>query len=197
MYGGGVKLFKISELCIINPSKNEIKHLSDNLLVSFIEMASVSNNGYIERKVDRALGTLRKGSYTYFKENDVIIAKITPCMENGKCALAVNLTNQIGIGSSEFHIFRANETIYPQFLFFSLNRKEVRIEAEKNMTGTSGHRRVPSSFYENLQIPVPPLAEQEKIIAEVTQYEQAITQLETQMQGCADKKKAVLDRLLK
>lgn len=183
---------------MLNPSKSEIKLLDDGLIVSFVEMASVSNDGFIEHKIDKPLGELRKGSYTYFRENDVIIAKITPCMENGKSALATELTNQVGMGSSEFHVFRANqEKILPAFLFHSLNRKTIRQNAEKNMTGSSGHRRVPISFYEHLKIPVPDLATQEKIVAEVSEIEEKITILQATMAGVAEKKKAVLERFLK
>ena len=78
-------------------------------MVSFIEMASVSDEGYISEKVDRPLGEVLKGSYTYFSEGDIIIAKITPCMENGKCAIARNLTNHIGFGSSEFHVLECGK----------------------------------------------------------------------------------------
>ncbi|MFK8265271.1 restriction endonuclease subunit S [Capnocytophaga cynodegmi] len=194
---GGVKHLKINELCILNPSKSEIKDIPSTTLVSFVEMASVSNDGYIENKLDRELGGLRKGSYTYFRENDILIAKITPCMENGKCALAKELTNGIGMGSSEFHIFRANnEKINNGFLFYFLNREAIRKEAEKNMTGSSGHRRVPISFYEKLQIPVPPLAKQQEIVSEIEGYEAEILKLEKIMQQSAERKKAVLERYL-
>ncbi len=83
-------------------------------------------------------------------------------MENGKCAIATGLTNKIGFGSSEFHVLRSNEQIINKYLFGYLNRETIRQMAEKRMTGASGHRRVPISFYENLQIPVPPMPEQEK-----------------------------------
>ena len=73
-----------SDVSEINPTKSEIKKIDDNTLVSFVEMASVSDGGFIADSVDRLLRDLRKGSYTYFAENDIIIAKITPCMENGK-----------------------------------------------------------------------------------------------------------------
>lgn len=160
-------------------------------------MASVSNYGFIESKINKPLGELRKGSYTYFAENDVIIAKITPCMENGKCALATGLSNGIGMGSSEFHVFRAKEqNILPAFLFYSLNRETIRKEAEKQMTGSSGHRRVPISFYENLQIVVPDLPEQQKIIGEIEKLENQIAELEAQIEGVADMKKAVLKAFL-
>lgn len=190
---GGVKRFKISELCLTNPSKSEIRQLADDLIVSFIEMSSVSNHGYIEHKVDKLLGEVRKGSYTYFAENDVIIAKITPCMENGKCALATGLTNGIALGSSEFHVFRSkSDELNPKFLFYFLNRESIRKEAEKNMTGASGHRRVPIGFYESLIVPLPEPTEQQKIITQIEQYEQEIQKAEMVMSGIAERKKAVL-----
>lgn len=162
-------------------------------MVSFIEMSSVSNHGYIEHKVDKLLGEVRKGSYTYFAENDVIIAKITPCMENGKCALATGLTNGIALGSSEFHVFRSkSDELNPKFLFYFLNRESIRKEAEKNMTGASGHRRVPIGFYESLIVPLPEPTEQQKIITQIEQYEQEIQKAEMVMSGIAERKKAVL-----
>lgn len=160
-------LQQLSSICAINVPKSEISNLSDDTLISFVEMASVSNDGYIENKVDRPLGEVRKGSYTYFAEGDIIIAKITPCMENGKCALATNLTNHIGFGSSEFHVFRVNpEIIDNRYLFKILNTAQIRNAAIKAMTGASGHRRVPETFYSELKIPVPPISVQQQIVDE-------------------------------
>lgn len=150
-----------------NPSKSAIADLPGDTIVSFIEMAAISNDGHIVGAVNRLLGTLRKGSYTYFRENDVIVAKITPCMENGKCALTTRLTNGIGMGSSEFHVFRCGDSILPEYLFAFLNRDAIRVAAEAVMTGSSGHRRVPITFYQQLQIPLPPLYEQQKIVEEI------------------------------
>lgn len=107
----GHPLTRVSDLAEINPSKSEVRNVDLNTTVSFVEMASVSENGYISHKEDRSLKNVKKGSYRYFTEGDVIIAKITPCMENGKCAIATGLTNQIGFGSSEFHVFRVNEVL--------------------------------------------------------------------------------------
>lgn len=160
-------LRQLDSLCKINVSKSEIADLPDDITVSFVDMASVSNDGYIEKKVDRSLGEVRKGSYTYFRDGDIIIAKITPCMENGKCALAKDLTNGIGFGSSEFHVFRADPKIIDnRYLFKLLNTNQIREAAIKSMTGASGHRRVPESFYSELQIPVPPMPVQHRIIDE-------------------------------
>ena len=163
---------KISSFAILNPSKKEISNIDNNTKVSFIEMASVSNDGFIQEKVEKSLKELRKGSFTYFKENDIIIAKITPSMENGKCAIAKGLSNALGLGSSEFNVIRVNESINNKYLFFILNTNEVRAEAEHQMTGASGHRRVPISFYGDLKIPLPPKDIQEKIVKEIESLEE-------------------------
>jgi len=135
-------------------------------LVSFIPMESLSNDGGIIEKADKSIAEVIRGGYTYFAEGDILIAKITPCMENGKCAIASGLTNGIGFGSSEFHVFRTNEEVLTKYLFLYLNRPSVRKIAASNMTGASGHRRVPISFYENLSVPLPPLVVQEEVVAE-------------------------------
>lgn len=195
--GGGLNLVKMRDLCQFNPSKSEIRNISNDILISFIEMSSVSNNGYIENKIDKKLSEVKKGSYTYFCENDIIIAKITPCMENGKCALATNLTNKIGFGSSEFHVVRANTTkIKNEFLFYFLNRDSIRKSAERHMAGSSGHRRVPISFYETLEIPLIELDEQQKIIVQIQSLENQIKQAEGIISQTADKKKAILTKYL-
>ncbi len=187
----------VQELCSgINPSKSDIRNVSDDMFVSFVDMPSVSNDGFIETKVDKTMGELRKGSYTYFSEKDIIIAKITPCMENGKCAIAKGLTNGIGMGSSEFHVFRIKDGYSTEFVFAYLNRENIRKEAAKNMTGASGHRRVPISFYQNLQIPVPSLSEQKRIVAEIEQYKAKIAEAKAIMSGCADRKKKILEKYL-
>ena len=140
--------------------------------------------------VDRKLGDLRSGGYTYFAENDIIIAKITPCMENGKCAIATGLTNKIALGSSEFHVFRCSKEINRSFLFSLLNMKNVRNAAILNMTGASGHRRVPESFYRSLQIPLPPLNIQQKIVEECKKVDEEFNTsrmtMETYRQKIAD-----------
>lgn len=157
----------------LNPKK-EINNYDENMLVSFVEMASVSDKGYIERKINKPLKEVKKG-YTYFIENDVLIAKITPCMENGKCAIATNLTNNIGFGSTEFHIFRAKSGLKPNFLFYNLNQEAIREQAAIAMTGASGHKRVPISFYENLTIPLPPLEIQTKITQSIETIQSQIS----------------------
>lgn len=120
-----------------------------------------------------------------------IIAKITPCMENGKCAIAEGLTNGIGFGSSEFHTFRCHASeILTKFLFLLLNQTTVRKAAEDAMTGASGHRRVPAAFYEEMLIPVPPIPVQQQVIDECAkideEYNATRMSIETYRQKTAD-----------
>ena len=135
-------------------------------------MSSVSNEWYIIFSENRKIKDLKKRWFTYFREDDIILAKITPCMENGKCAIAKHLMNGIWFWSSEFHVFWCQKTkILPEYLFSLLNQEKIRKIAETNMTGTSGHRRVPIEFYEKLDIPLPPLDIQEQIVREMEEVE--------------------------
>lgn len=171
--------YRLSDLNIIfNPSKSEIKDIED-IDVSFIPMESLSEDGRIINSEIRNINEVKNGSYKYFKENDVLIAKITPCMENGKCAIATNLRNGIGFGSSEYHVFRCDsKTIIPMILFGFLNREKIRMDAAKVMTGASGHRRVPIDFYKNLKINLPSREEQESIMERVYDIDAKIKELE-------------------
>lgn len=190
-------LKKIKEIAEINPSKKELSGLDPGTMISFIEMASVSEKGFISHKEDRRYSQVKKGSYRYFREGDIIVAKITPCMENGKSALATGLTNNIGFGSSEFHVFRCKNEIIGKYLFSFLNRESVRKEAEQNMTGSSGHRRVPEKFYSNLQIPVPKkINEQEKILQSIEKLENEIKEAENLIESLPSKKQEKMKNFL-
>ncbi|MUP48567.1 type II restriction endonuclease subunit M [Veillonellaceae bacterium M2-8] len=192
--GGG---YRLSDLKIIfNPSKSEIKDIED-IDVSFIPMESLSEDGRILHREIRNINELKNGSYKYFKENDVLIAKITPCMENGKCAIATNLKNGIGFGSSEYHVFRCDsKIIIPMILFGFLNREKIRIDASKVMTGASGHRRVPIDFYKNLKINLPSREEQENIMERVYDIDAKIKELEQNQINLNEEISKVLKREL-
>lgn len=164
----------------INPSKEEFANLSDDTIVSFVEMASLGL-GRIDNKVDKTISELSSGGYTNFRENDVLVAKITPCMENGKCALAKGLTNKLGLGSTEFHVLRASDEIRAEYILEWVNREEIRKIAASNMTGSSGHRRVPEYFYQQLPIPDAPIDVIKKIVAdcskEESKYQNCLSQI--------------------
>lgn len=187
---------KLRLLVQTNPSKSELNSYNKDMMISFIEMSNISNDGYITNKIDRKLSDVRKGSYTYFSENDIILAKITPCMENGKCAIAKGLTNNLGMGSSEFHVLRCCDKINNKYLFSYLNRNIIRKEAEQNMTGASGHRRVPITFYENLDIPLPSIETQQKIVAEIEKYEQNVLDAKNKIDNLEKNKKNILSKYL-
>lgn len=183
-------IVKLEGVVEINPPKPNTAAMDSNMSVSFVEMSSVSNEGYIETMIDKPLKDVKKGGYTYFAEDDLIFAKITPCMENGKCAIAKDLTNRMGFGSSEFHVFRCSESINKKYLFLVLNSTIVRNGAIANMTGSSGHRRVPEIFYRNLQIPLPPMDVQMQIVKESdkidAEYNSSRMTIETYRQKIAE-----------
>lgn len=169
---------EISSVAKVSPVKSEIKEAPDDQKVSFVPMSAVSEiSQSIETQEIRTLGDVRKG-YTYFKKGDVILAKVTPCMENGKIAHTENLEHEIGFGSSEFHVIRADkEKVLSKFIYQILRTKEFRQEAETKMTGTSGLRRVPKEFVEKYKIPLPPLSEQQKIVERLDALSSRVAEL--------------------
>ena len=176
----------------INPSKDEISGLPKDKVVSFIEMSSLGL-GRINNMVNKTIGELSDGGYTYFKENDVLVAKITPCMENGKCAVARNLTNGLGLGSTEFHVLRTEDEIKAKYLLEWINRNEIRKVAASNMTGASGHRRVPEYFYQQLPIPNAPYDAIKKIVAECSKIETVYQQCIDDISRLKDEMNAILE----
>ena len=154
------ELKKLGDCCDINPRRPNIT-LCDNEMVSFVPMPAVNENGYIDNSVDEEYGKVKKG-FTYFENGDVLFAKITPCMENGKGAIAEELTNGIGMGSTEFHVLRPIQGISNPYWLLALTRMPIfRDRASKNMSGTGGQRRVGAQFLENFMIGLPSLSEQE------------------------------------
>lgn len=166
--GDGWEEKRLGEVCTIQPPKKEAREkLKNNDLVSFLPMEDL---GVIQRTVNsvkqKPLEEVVK-SYTFFTNNDVLLAKITPCFENGKLGIARDLTNGIGFGSSEYIVFRSKGNLLEEFLFYFLSQEAFRKEGKKNMTGAVGHKRVSKGFIENHIIPFPPLAEQQIIVRQL------------------------------
>jgi len=160
-------LVKLGKVCEINPSHKEIGHLPEEILVSFVPMADVNENSVnLSLTQTRRLKDV-KGKYTYFAENDVLLAKVTPCFENGKAAIARNLENGIGFGSSELFVFRSSKEISPEWVYYSVKSDAFRLPGMDNMTGTGGLQRLPKYFLENYLLPIPSLAIQEENITEI------------------------------
>lgn len=164
----GWKIKKLGEVCTINPPKKEaLSRLTSDNMVSFLPMEDLDIKAYYTEPKQHRLFSDVQSSYTYFTNGDVLLAKVTPCFENGKIGIAHNLVNGIGFGSSEFLVFRLKGSILKEYLYYNLQNKTFIKEATKNLTGSSGLRRVPKTFIENYNIPVPPIAEQENIVAEL------------------------------
>ena len=167
-------LKKISEVCIVNPLKSELEVTSDEMEVSFVPMAVLNENDINFKPVEsKKLSEVYKG-YTYFKENDILIAKVTPCFENGKAGIAKNLLNGIGFGSSEFYVLRDKGESIPEYIYWILKSPIFIEHAISKMTGTGGLRRVPKSVVADFEIPLPPLSVQEEIVAEIEGYQKII-----------------------
>ena len=153
----------LGEICAINPHITRGEH-SDDMLVSFVPMAAVDERlGVIGLCEERPLAEVSKG-YTAFEDGDVLFAKITPCMENGKAALTRNLTNGIGRGSTEFYILRPSHRVLGEYIYHFVRQTRFREEAKRNFTGTAGQQRVPKSFMESVSVPLPPRDEQRRIV---------------------------------
>jgi hypothetical protein len=149
---------KLKDVCAINPRRD--KSVDHSTEISFIEMKSLLENGSVYPKIAQAEKYLR--GYTPFKHRDILVAKITPCFQNGKIGIA-NLSTEFGFGTTEFHILRTNSDVLPEYLTAFLRQEHVLIAGEKQMTGSGGQRRVPKAFLEQLNIPLPPLREQKRI----------------------------------
>ena len=186
----------LMDFCKINPKKINTKEFDDDMIVSFIPMPCVSDIwGKIVKKELRKLGEVKKG-YTNFFEGDVLFAKITPCMENGKSAIVDKLENDIGFGSTEFYVLRCDENkLNNKYLHYFVRQKTFRDEAKGEMTGAVGQQRVPKTFLENYKMKVPTIKEQQEIVnildKLLAKYNK-IKNLEQQLEKIELLKKAIL-----
>lgn len=155
----------LSDVCQIKPPKSEVRSkMTSEGLVSFVPMEDLGIDVmYFVPTQTKSLATV-VSSYTYFADGDVLLAKITPCFENGKLGIARGLTNGVGFGSSEYVVFRPGPAICKEWLYYYLLRGDFRGEGAARMSGAVGHKRVAKEFLENYTIPMPPLAEQQRIV---------------------------------
>jgi type I restriction enzyme S subunit len=161
----GWHISRVSEIATLKPPKSEARdRVAVDAFVSFIPMEDLGVAvKYPPPKQTRKLSEV-VGSYTYFAEGDVLLAKITPCFENGKLGIATGLKNGIGFGSSEFIVLRPNKTVTKEWLFHFLSREDFRTLGAQRMSGAVGQQRVPREYVEACDIPIPPLNEQQRIV---------------------------------
>jgi type I restriction enzyme S subunit len=148
----------------VNPSKSETRGLPPDTAVSFVPMDAISTDGDIALGEIRTLGEVQNG-YTYFRDGDVVVAKITPCFENGKGACANGLVGGIGFGTTELHILRPSASTDGRYLYYLTSSHEFRVMGEAYMDGAAGQKRVPEDFIRNFRVRMPSLLEQRIIAA--------------------------------
>ena len=169
----GWGLVPLGSVCCINPKKGQDNRLGNGVKVSFVTMPAVTERGDIDATAIKEYDEVKSG-FTYFAENDVLFAKITPCMENGKGAVARGLYNGLGFGSTEFHVLRPiSGKTNPYWIYTITAFPQFRKDASYNMTGSAGQRRVPASFLENYHIAVPPIKLQEQFADFVKQIDKS------------------------
>lgn len=168
-------LAPLSGVADINPRSFCIVPSAVGKPVHFVPMSAVTEEfGGIDVSARRPLGEVQKG-YTSFLANDVLLAKITPCMENGKLAVVPPLQDHLAFGSTEFHVVRANDQVQPSWLAYYLSQSSFRRIARQNMTGSAGQLRVATTWLADLLFPVAPAAEQTRI---VTKLEELLSDLD-------------------
>jgi len=178
---------RLKYVSYINPIKSNMKpEKSPEDLVTFLPMEKVSEDGQIDIEIKRPIKDLLNG-FTYFEENDVIVAKITPCFENGKGALIRNLGSKVGFGSTEFHVLRTRENIIIKEYLYYLTKSDFFMKlGESSMTGAAGQKRVPTSFLDNFVTCFPNELEEQNLIVnfienEMTKNDNIIAKIEKEI----------------
>ncbi|EGR2796809.1 restriction endonuclease subunit S [Vibrio navarrensis] len=183
----------LSTICQINPKKPASP--ADGK-VSFVAMEAVSEDAKLLSSVVRDYDDVCKG-FTSFADNDVLVAKITPCFENGKGAYVEGMQNGIGFGSTEFHVLRAGAKSDSKYLYYLTNTSEFRVRGEANMQGSAGQKRVTTDYLKSLKVIVPTdVVEQQKIAAVLSTADHEISALQQKLYALKQEKKALMQQLL-
>lgn len=162
--GNGWPVAPVSRIAEVNPTAILPSREFNAKKVPLYEMATIDEYQGTLRKAEWVpLETCRTGK-TKFQTGDVLFAKITPCVQNGKSALVSEIDADIGFGSSEFYVLRPTPSILPEFLFYFIRQDRIKQAAVDSFTGTSGRQRVPKHFWDSLEIPIPPIPVQERIV---------------------------------
>lgn len=179
----------LGNIAEINPSKGKIT----SKVVTFLAMSDISEQGGVINENILPIDSIKPG-LTPFRKGDVIIAKITPCFENGKGALLDKITEDDGFGSTEFHVIRCQQD--NKFVYYHTQSYAFRKRLESQMTGSAGQKRVPADSVAAYKIAVPPLAEQRKIAEVLGVWDEAIEKQARLIEKLALRKRALMQRLL-
>ena len=189
------KKITLQEAVDINP-KTVLPALSDSEMVSFLPMPALQEESleYAEQK--SSFGKVKKG-YTKFRDEDVLFAKITPCMENGKGCIVHNLSHGIGFGSTEFHVLRCHKDVSPKFIYYFVIRRTFRAEAKNKMSGAVGQQRVPAEFLKEYSFACPSLSEQKAIVKKIENAFAFADKAQAAITGALEQAKQLKQSILK
>src|SRR5690606_4182192 len=155
------QVIRIKDSCILNPAKSEVDKES-SINVTFIPMENVLSAGKVDTSIEKPLSEVY-GGYTYFKDGDIVVAKVTPCFENGNIAILAKLKNGIGFGTTEFHVIRTQKDYLNKYLYYVFQSERFRQEGVSSMYGVAGLKRIPSEFIANYKFAIPNLNEQVEV----------------------------------
>ncbi len=192
------ELKRLRFLCTLNPPKTEIRDLPLNTTVSFLPMEKVGEGGGLRLDETRTLEQLIQSGYTFFQNNDVVVAKITPCFENGKGALCEELVAGVGFGTTELQVLRVFGENNPKFIFYLTISDPFRRLGTSMMKGSAGQKRVPDDFTMNFSLAVPSLSDQEAIVTfldrETMKIDDLIAKMERLIELLEEKRSALISR---
>lgn len=171
----------LGEVCEIDPSKKELNGIDKDTEVSFGMMAALGEHTREFSPLEtKRISEVTKGGYSYYRQNDVLLAKMTPCFENGKSGIALNLKNGIGFGSTEFYVLRSSDKILPDWIYFIISSETFLKQGKHSLVGTTGRRRLIKHYVESFQIPLPSMKEQAQMAELFQSIETTVKQTEQQ-----------------
>lgn len=179
----------------IDPGKSQVGALSDDTEVTFVPMEDVGYGGELPTGTTRPIGAVRDG-YTYFRNGDVTIAKISPSFQNGKGGLASRLVNGVGFGTTELTVLRSHGDLDPYFLQYAVSSLDFRLRGAASMHGVAGQQRIERSFIEHFRAPVPPIGEQRLVVARLNtarrEHDHLISQVQRQTDLLETRRRSLL-----
>ena len=155
------EVVRLKDVCCTNPNKSDL-NINEDIEVTFIPMENIVSTGIVDTSITKNISDVYNG-YTCFKDEDIIIAKVTPCFENGNIAIVKDLSNGIGFGTTELHVLRAEKNINNEFIYYLLQSNRFKFEGIASMYGVAGLKRIPTEFIKNFKFALPNREEQNKI----------------------------------
>ena len=153
--------FRLKNICTINPNKSEL-NIEKDIFVSFVPMENIKD-GEIDLSLIKKVNEVYSG-YSYFRDGDIIMAKVTPCFENGNIAIAENMNNAVGFGTTELHVLRTNSKVDNRYLYYLIKENGFKTKAISSMYGVGGLKRTPTEFISNFVVYIPKIKEQLEIV---------------------------------